>query len=75
VRQYITLEILFVSFIFFNPKDKVYIGVVGCVFMLADFCKATCSSLLAILATCCGNSVSWKKADPVIKVAVSNLHV
>jgi len=29
MRQYVTLEILFVSFIFFNPNDKEYVGVVG----------------------------------------------
>jgi len=56
VTQYITLEILFVSFLFFNPNDNVDVGVVGWVFILADFGKATCSLLLAILATFSGNS-------------------
>jgi hypothetical protein len=43
--------------------------------MLADFGKVTCSSLLAILVTCSGNSVWWKKADPIIMVAIPNLFV
>jgi hypothetical protein len=43
--------------------------------MLADFGKATFSSLLAILATCSGKSVWWKKADPIVMVAIRNFHV
>jgi hypothetical protein len=43
--------------------------------MLADFGKATCSSLLAILVTCSDNSVWWKKADLIIMVAIPNFLV
>ena len=43
--------------------------------MLADFGKATCSSLLAVLATYSGKSVWWKKADPIIMLTIRNLHV
>ena len=50
-------------FIFFNPTDSFDIGVDSRVVILADFGEASCSLLLAILATYSGNAVWWKKAD------------
>jgi hypothetical protein len=56
------VESLFV-FIFFNPTDSFDVGVDGRVVILADFGEASCSLLLAILATYFGNAICWKKAD------------
>lgn len=63
------------SFIFFNRNDIVDVGVDVWVFILADFGKATCSSLLAVLANFSGNSVWWKKTYPIIKVTIRSLYV
>jgi len=42
---------------------------------LADFGEASCSLLLAVLATYSGNTVWWKKADLHMKVVVHYLCV
>jgi hypothetical protein len=63
LRQDITMKSLFVLFIFCNPTDNFDVGVGRWVFMLADFSEASCSLLLAILATYSGNAFWWKKAD------------
>jgi len=63
LRQDKTLESLFVLFIFCNPTEYFDVGVDGCVFILANFGEATCSWLLAILTTYCGNAVWWKNAE------------
>jgi hypothetical protein len=56
------VESLFL-FIFFNPTDSFDVSVDGRVVILADFGEASCSLLLAILATYSGNALWWKKAD------------
>jgi hypothetical protein len=61
-----TLESLFVLFIFCNSTDTFDVGVDGLVFMLADFSKALCYLLLAILATYSGNTVWCKKQTYVM---------
>ena len=48
---------------FFNSADKFDVGVDGWVVILADFGEASCSLLLAILATYSGNAMWWKEAD------------
>jgi hypothetical protein len=48
---------------FFNPTDNFDVGVDGSVVILADFGEASCSLLLAILATYSGSAIWWKKAD------------
>jgi hypothetical protein len=63
VEQDITPESLFVLLIFFNPTDNFDVGVDGWVFMLAGFGEASCSLLLANLATSSGNAIWWKKGD------------
>jgi len=62
LRQGLTVESLFV-FIFFNPTDKFVVGVDSWVVILADFGEASCSLLLAVLATYSGNAIWWKEAD------------
>jgi hypothetical protein len=44
------------------------------VIILADFGEASCSLLLAVLATYCGNAAWWKKADLHLKVVIHNLY-
>jgi hypothetical protein len=43
--------------------------------MLADFCVASCSLLLTVLATYCGNAIWWKKANLIMMVAMRHLLV
>ena len=52
-----TLESLLVFFIFFDPNDNFDVGVDGSVFIPAYFGEASCSLLLAILATYSGNAI------------------
>jgi hypothetical protein len=63
LRQDITLDSLFVLFVFCNTTDNFDVGVGRWVFMLADFGEALCSLLLAILATYCSIAAWWKKSD------------
>jgi len=46
-----TLERLLVFFIFYDKNDNFDVGVGSWVFMLAYFGEASCSMLLAVLAT------------------------
>jgi hypothetical protein len=41
--------------------------------MLVDFGEASCSFLLAVLATYCGNAVWWKKTDYIMMVTMRHL--
>ena len=62
-RQDITLEILFVYFIFCNSTYSCDGSVDDPVFMMANFGEASCSLVLPIMATYSGNAFGWKKAD------------
>jgi hypothetical protein len=51
LRQELNSEKLLVLFIFCNPTNNFYVGGDGRALMLADFGKAACSLLLAVIAT------------------------
>jgi hypothetical protein len=57
LRQDITLKILLVLFTFCNPTDNFDVDVDGWVFTLVALGEASCSLLLAILATYSDNAI------------------
>jgi hypothetical protein len=63
LRQGVTLESLFVFFVFCNSSYNCDGGVGGRVFVMADFGETSRSLVLAIMATYSGNAFRWKKAD------------
>jgi hypothetical protein len=63
LRQVITLENLFVLFIFCNPTDNFDVGVDSSGFLLAEFGKASCSLLLALLTMYCGKAFWQNETD------------
>lgn len=63
MRLDITLNKLCVLFTYCNRTGNFDAGVVGWVFILADFGEAACILLLVILATYSGNAICWKKSD------------